>query len=334
MKKNTKKQLILCVMACVLTVLWGRASFAADISANIIMQVNQERERAGLPGLNENELLNQAALMKAQDMIDKDYFSHTSPEDVSPWHWLEQAPYQYKYAGENLAMDFSSAESAHRAWMKSETHRENILSDRYMEIGVAVVEGTIENHQTRVAVQFFGTPLSEEQIPFSNTTEEKFDTSVQIVEASVQPWEGTTGDEMLVYAHVSGEPKMVEVHVGSQTQYLEKLGNEKYMNLLSLNDIDLKKDSVVIKAEMDKGQALFYQVPREQYLAYVKGKDTESEEEQQLAQVQSAAQIARSKSFNAQNITLAIFMLACVIMITNVWILEKEEERLLKTCGA
>jgi hypothetical protein len=267
-------------------------------------------------------------------MVDNDYFAHTSPQDVDPWHWLEEVEYQYKYAGENLAMDFSSAAAVHKAWMKSESHKDNILSSKYTEIGVAVLEGTIENRQTKVAVQFFGAPLTEQQVAFSNSTKEKFDTSVEIVEASVQPWETSANDEMLVYTQIKGEPKYVEVHVGGEAKQLEKLDRGKYMNLFSLENIDLKKDSIVIKAELEDGQAIFYQVPQEQYLAYVKGKETMMGEPQQVVSAQSSAQLTRGKALSAQNVGMAVFMFACILMIANVWILEKEEERLLDACGA
>ncbi|MEA2007456.1 MAG: CAP domain-containing protein [Patescibacteria group bacterium] len=334
MKKNIKKQLIVCFVASMLTLLFGKAAFAGEISDNIIIQVNQEREHAGLSQLTENSLLDEAAILKAQDMVDNDYFAHTSPQDVDPWHWLEEVEYQYKYAGENLAMDFSSATTVHKAWMKSESHKENILSNKYTEIGVAVLEGTIENRQTKVAVQFFGTPLSEQQVAFSSFTKDKFDTSVEIVEASVQPWETSVNDEMLVYTRIKGEPKYVEVHVGGKAQKLKKLDHGKYMNLLSLEDIDLRKDSVVIKAELEDGQAIFYQVSQEQYLAHVKGKDTMMGESQQVVSAQGSTQLFRDKALSAQNIGLAVFIFACILMITNVWILEKEEERLLDACGA
>jgi len=51
---------------------------------NIITEINKIRANYGLPPLNENPKLNVAALLKAQDMIEKDYFNHYSPEGKSP----------------------------------------------------------------------------------------------------------------------------------------------------------------------------------------------------------------------------------------------------------
>ena len=57
---------------------------------------------------------------------------------TTPWSWIEKENYDYNYAGENLAMDFQSAEKMEEAWMASPTHRANILNGKYREIGMAV----------------------------------------------------------------------------------------------------------------------------------------------------------------------------------------------------
>lgn len=122
----------------------------------IVELVNQERAKNQLPALQINKALSQAAADKAADMVKYDYFEHTSPQGVTPWQWLEKNNYDYKYAGENLAMNFTTAESENKAWMDSPTHRDNILNTHYQEIGVAVREGRINGHTTILAVQEFG----------------------------------------------------------------------------------------------------------------------------------------------------------------------------------
>ncbi len=127
---------------------------------NIIQLVNKERFSQGLDVVMENSLLSSAAREKLNDMIKKNYFAHTSPGGLSPWHWIEKGGYDYQYAGENLAINFTSAEDQHKAWMASATHRKNILNASYKEIGVAVAEGTVEGKTSIITVQFFGTPVS------------------------------------------------------------------------------------------------------------------------------------------------------------------------------
>ena len=55
-------------------------------------------------------------------------------------------------------MDFNSAESVHSALMASTSHRANILNSKYTEIGVSIVTGKINNKETMILVEMFGTP--------------------------------------------------------------------------------------------------------------------------------------------------------------------------------
>jgi len=102
--------------------------------------VNQERARAGLAPLQVDMALVKLARMKAQDMIDKGYFSHTSPTYGSPFDMMKAAGVQYRYAGENLA-GAPTVESAHANLMNSSGHRANILNSSYTRVGIGVVSG-------------------------------------------------------------------------------------------------------------------------------------------------------------------------------------------------
>jgi uncharacterized protein YkwD len=118
----------------------------------IINLVNLDRARFGLPSLTLNPALNLAALAKAEDMLSNNYFAHTSPAGTTPWHWLKAVGYNYTYAGENLAEGYEQAEELQKSWMASESHRANILSPYYSDVGLAVV--TYNN--TNLVVQMFG----------------------------------------------------------------------------------------------------------------------------------------------------------------------------------
>lgn len=133
--------------------------YASNISpADVIAQTNQQRQAAGLSALSHNGQLSAAAAAKANDMFAKQYWAHTSPEGTQPWSFIKGAGYSYQVAGENLARDFSVTNEMMDAWMASPTHRANIMSDRYTEIGIAVVNGTLEGVETTLVVQMFGTP--------------------------------------------------------------------------------------------------------------------------------------------------------------------------------
>lgn len=130
--------------------------FAVVTGSELIQLANKERVALGFQPLKINQQLVQAAQQKAQDMLNKDYFAHTSPDGISPWHWLDKAGYEYKAAGENLAKDFTDSYFLHQAWMNSSSHRDNILDKNYKEIGIAVIEGQVNGQTTTLAVQFFG----------------------------------------------------------------------------------------------------------------------------------------------------------------------------------
>lgn len=131
--------------------------YAANIlPSEIIRLTNEKRIMAGLPALTENATLSQAAQAKGADMLNKGYWAHVAPDGTSPWQFFGDFGYRYRYAGENLARDFSEPASAVEAWMASPSHKENLLSSRYKEIGVAVVEGNLNGVETTLIVQFFG----------------------------------------------------------------------------------------------------------------------------------------------------------------------------------
>ena len=81
------------------------------------------------------------ARIKAQDMVDNNYFSHNSPIYGSPFDMLKSFKVSYKTAGENIAGN-SSNTSAVNAWMNSSGHRANILNANFNYTGIGVVSGS------------------------------------------------------------------------------------------------------------------------------------------------------------------------------------------------
>lgn len=136
--------------------------YAAQISVSeVITLTNQKRAEAGLQPLKQNPSLDQGAIAKGQNMLAVGYWAHVAPDGTQPWKYFGDVGYKYRFAGENLARDFSSASSAVEAWMASPTHRDNLLSDKYTEIGIGVVEGDLNGVDTTIVVQFFGRPMTE-----------------------------------------------------------------------------------------------------------------------------------------------------------------------------
>ena len=125
---------------------------------NVFVLINSSRTQENLNPLHLNPTLSKVAQSKAADMAKKQYFAHTSPEGVTPWHWFEVNNYTYKYAGENLAINYDDAREEHEAWMDSPTHKKNILSSNFSEIGIATATGIIDGKKSKITVTVFGTP--------------------------------------------------------------------------------------------------------------------------------------------------------------------------------
>lgn len=108
----------------------------------VIRLVNSERAKKGLPALKANWQVSRVARYKSQDMIDRNYFSHTSPTYGSPFRMLESFGISFSAAGENIAMGLRTPSEVMRAWMESPGHRANILNPSYNEIGVGLAKSS------------------------------------------------------------------------------------------------------------------------------------------------------------------------------------------------
>lgn len=137
--------------------------FAAIVESSLIKLTNQQRQSLGLEPLTENQQLKQAALLKAKDMLQNGYFAHQSPEGFSPWYWFGQTGYNYRLAGENLAIGFLDSEQVHQAWLASPSHLANLVNPNYRETGIAVLQGNFQGRETTMVVQLFGSQLSISQ---------------------------------------------------------------------------------------------------------------------------------------------------------------------------
>lgn len=135
-----------------------QGNLPASIYASVIVDsTNHDRASEGdLPKLTVNPLLVEAAKEKANDMAEKGYFAHNSPDGLTPWYWIKKAGYPYLYAGENLAVDFTDSDDVEKAWMNSPLHRANILNQHYTEIGIATAKGKYDGKETIFVVEMFG----------------------------------------------------------------------------------------------------------------------------------------------------------------------------------
>lgn len=172
--------LVKLVVIVVLFVAYPSPAMMAKIMTSRVAElINQARQESGVDEIVVNPILTQSAQAKASDMMERGYFAHDTPEGKKPWEWIIKSNYDYVFAGENLAMDFTSAEAAHNALMKSPSHRKNILNKNYQEFGLAVVSGEMDGRYTDLLVQFFGTQRDYQTAKFvaseQDTQSEKVD---------------------------------------------------------------------------------------------------------------------------------------------------------------
>lgn len=85
--------------------------------------------------------MQKVARIKAQDMVNNNYFSHTSPTYGSPFNMLNNFKVSYRTAGENIAGN-SSNSAAVTAWMNSSGHKANILNSSFNYTGIGVINGS------------------------------------------------------------------------------------------------------------------------------------------------------------------------------------------------
>jgi len=100
--------------------------------------INKQRTNNGLSALKMDSEVQRVAKIKAKDMVNNSYFSHTSPTYGSPFEMLQSFKVSYKTAGENIAGN-SSNSGAVNAWMNSSGHKANILNNSFNYTGIGVV---------------------------------------------------------------------------------------------------------------------------------------------------------------------------------------------------
>ncbi|WDV48242.1 SafA/ExsA family spore coat assembly protein [Clostridiaceae bacterium M8S5] len=112
------------------------------IEKEVINLTNRERQNNGLKPLKYNWELSRVARYKSADMRDRNYFSHTSPTYGSPIKMVRDFGIRYTAVGENIAMGQRTAWEVVNGWMNSSSHRANILSKYYTEIGVGFAKSS------------------------------------------------------------------------------------------------------------------------------------------------------------------------------------------------
>ena len=212
-----------------------------DLTALVLPKVlvdyaNEDRATQNFGHLAISPVLEKAAQLKANDMAIKGYFAHKSPDGHSPWYWFGQVGYDFSYAGENLAVNFTDSVDVNTAWMNSPGHKANIMNGNFTEIGIATAEGFYQGRRTVFVVQLFGRPSEEEPITVTkkSTTSTLTKTGTQTPSTTVKS--ATTVSETVLSESVSTEvlaqngTNELYVSVQKKSKATTSTENSKYSN--------------------------------------------------------------------------------------------------------
>lgn len=120
------------------------SDIAVDCSGwqyDVLELINEQRSLYGLRPFVWNSDLAAAAYEHCADMAERDYFSHDTPEGLTPFERMRNMGIRYAAAAENIAAGQPDPQSVVEAWMNSPSHRENILDPKLNETGISFVRG-------------------------------------------------------------------------------------------------------------------------------------------------------------------------------------------------
>jgi uncharacterized protein YkwD len=134
-----------------------------ELERRIFLLTNEARRKNHLPPLDWDKSLAAKARDKSDDMLKKNYFSHTSPEGKTIKDRIqEEKPASYRTIsriGENIYMgsrfDYTvdiktQARMIVDGWMTSPGHRKNMLDPRYTHIGIGVAARGKDCYATQI----------------------------------------------------------------------------------------------------------------------------------------------------------------------------------------
>lgn len=206
----------------------------------LLALVNEERARNNLPPLVLDTSLEDAARRKASDMFSKNYWAHFAPDGTTtPWKFIKDSGYNYTVAGENLAKGFTDSGSIVNAWMASQTHRDNILSSKYHDVGFAIVEGNLQGEDTLLVVEMFGSKQFSAPAPIAQVAE----ASQVIVEATPSSQGSTLGQEQK-----PASPKTIvkspQIDVGITTKAASTIGLSFFAFFLAMDLVIVERKKI------------------------------------------------------------------------------------------
>lgn len=123
---------------------FSQTEYTVDIQSEqrMLALVNEARAKAQIKALEFDSRLIEVSRGHSQDMFERGYFSHFSPEGEDVGDRLGKAGIYYTFAGENLALA-PNVERAHTGLIGSPGHRRNILDPAFSKVGIGVIDGGV-----------------------------------------------------------------------------------------------------------------------------------------------------------------------------------------------
>lgn len=233
-------------------------AFATNISSNGLLDyTNQRRSAASLASLSSNSQLTQAAQAKANDMANRNYWSHNTPEGSPPWTFITNAGYSYSKAGENLACGFDKSQDVITGWYNSPSHQDNLLHKDYTQVGFGIANsndyncGALAATSQTIIVAMYGTPYVKSaatSAPASTPATTKKSAVVAPVktEAPIAAGSVTSHNVAITVTDTAGKPaKGIKVTINSEP----KTGYTDDKGLVTLKDVPTGKHTLTLEIE-------------------------------------------------------------------------------------
>ncbi|WP_238941802.1 CAP domain-containing protein [Bacillus sp. REN10] len=104
----------------------------------ILDLTNMIRARFELNELIGDPSVAEVARLHSKEMFEKKYFAHESPSAGDLGDRLTKAKIPFRIAGENIAANYIDGPAAVEGWLNSEDHREALLEEEFVSLGVGV----------------------------------------------------------------------------------------------------------------------------------------------------------------------------------------------------
>jgi uncharacterized protein YkwD len=130
-----------------------------DEIRSVVDLINEHRRTVNCPALQWISVVASVAQSHSSDMVRRNFFSHTTPEGLSPFQRLERVGIKYTRAAENIAAGQTTGEQVFHSWLSSAGHRRNIEDCALRQHGIGFTRGqpslpfgTVTNAWTHVFV--------------------------------------------------------------------------------------------------------------------------------------------------------------------------------------